>query len=167
MEKKKLVLPGDYLFSCEEAVAGENTYTKNDDIYSSVFGSEQVADGTVSVVRKGKAITKPYVGMEVYCYVAKTSNTKAICTCVSVNEIEGKERSSEMMAILPVNAIRKGYVNDLRDEIKIGDVLKAKISKIMKTGIDVTLMGPGCGVVYYSRGQPTRRRFSGSQNRNK
>ncbi|MBN1170195.1 exosome complex RNA-binding protein Csl4 [Candidatus Micrarchaeota archaeon] len=164
MEKKKLVLPGDYLMSCEEAVSGENTYTKNDEIYSSVFGTEDVAEGTVSVSRKGKMITQPSVGMDVYCLVGRTSNTKAVCTCISVNEIEGRERSFEMMAILPVNAIRKGYVNDLRDEIKIGDILKAKISKITKTGIDLTLMGPDNGVIYYSRGRPQRRRFNGSQN---
>jgi exosome complex RNA-binding protein Csl4 len=157
MDKKKLVLPGDHLLSCEEAVPGENTYSENDEIYSASFGAENVNAGTVSVDRAGKSIVLPHVGMDVYCMVVKTSTNKAICTCMSVNEMDGKERSSNITAVLPVNAIRKGYVDHLRDEIKIGDIIKAKISKMSKMGIDISLIGPGLGIIYARPGARRKR----------
>ncbi len=146
--EKKLVLPGQHLFSTEEAVSGENTHQQGDEIFSSVFGNEEITDGTVAVVSNGKKITKPFVGMEVYALVLRTSNMKAICSCVSVAETEGNERSFELTGVLPVNSIRKGYVDDLRNEIKIGDILRARISKMTKTGTDISLLGQGLGKVY-------------------
>lgn len=146
--EKKLVLPGTHLFSNEEAVSGENTYNKDEEIFSSAFGAKVITDGIVSVSRKGKKITKPFIGMEVYALVLKTSNNKAVCSCVSVAETDGVERSFEITGILPVSSIRKGYVDDLRNEVKIGDVIKAKISKIEKTGVDISMVGQGLGKIY-------------------
>ena len=147
MEKKKLVLPGDHLLSAEEAEAGRNTYTENDEIYSAAFGSEEVSGGKVYVERKGKSLLRPYVGMDVYGIVVKTSPNKAVVACMPVSEAEGKERSIEMTAILPVTGIRKGYVESIRDEVRVGDVIKAKISKIMPTGIDLSIFPPPYGLI--------------------
>ncbi len=157
MTKKKLVLPGEHLLSCEEAEPGENTFSERDEIYSASFGEEVISEGKVSVKRKGKTVVQPHVGMEVFCMVSKTTSNKAICSCISSNEVEGKERSVEMTAVLPVSAIRKGYVENIRDEVRIGDIIKAHISKITKTGIDISMIGRGCGVVY-ARPGPRKRR---------
>jgi hypothetical protein len=71
MEKKKLVLPGDHLFSTEEAVSGENTYEENDEIFSAGFGEGMLSGGAAEVTGKGRKFTKPYEGMDVYCLVTK------------------------------------------------------------------------------------------------
>jgi exosome complex RNA-binding protein Csl4 len=135
MAKKKLVLPGEHLLSAEEAEAGSNTYTDKDEIYSAAFG-------------EGKSLIRPHVDMDVYCMVMKTTDTKAICSCISKNELESKERSMEMTAVLPVRNLRKGYVNKVEDIVRIGDIIKAKISKVTKTGIDINMVGRDLGVVY-------------------
>lgn len=155
MNKKKLVLPGEHLLSCEEAEPGYNTYAENDEVFSASFGEEDISGGKVSVKRRGKSLVRPYVGMEVYCMVVKSTPNKAICSCISVSEIDGNERSLDITAVLPVSAIRKGYVEHLRDEIRIGDILKAKISKVTKAGIDISMIGQGLGVIY---ARPRRRR---------
>jgi exosome complex RNA-binding protein Csl4 len=148
MAKKKLVLPGEHLLSAEEAEAGSNTYTDKDEIYSAAFGEEVVSEGKVSIQRKGKSLFRPHVDMDVYCMVMKTTDTKAICSCISKNELESKERSMEMTAVLPVRNLRKGYVNKVEDIVRIGDIIKAKISKVTKTGIDINMVGRDLGVVY-------------------
>lgn len=148
MAKKKLVLPGEHLLSAEEAEGGPNTFTDKDEIYSAAFGEEVVSDGKVSVQRKGKSLVQPYEDMDVYCMVMKTTDTKAICSCIAASELESKQRSMEMTAVLPVRNLKKGYVNRVEDIVRIGDVIRAKISKVTKTGIDINMVGRDLGVVY-------------------
>ncbi len=148
MAKKKLVLPGEHLLSAEEAEAGSNTFTENDEIYSASFGEEVVSDGKVSIQRKGKNLVRPHVDMDVYCMVMKTTDTKAICSCISANQFESKERSMAVTAVLPVRNLKRGYVNKVEDIVRIGDIIKAQISKVTKTGIDINMVGRDLGVVY-------------------
>ncbi len=147
MNKKKLVLPGEHLLSCEEAESGHNTYVKSDEIYSAAFGSTALLHGRMSVERKGKKLLEPHVGMEVYCIISKTTSNKAIASCIPVSETENLERSIEMTAVLPVTGIRKGYVESISDEVRIGDIIKAKISKIGDKGIDLSIFAPPYGLM--------------------
>lgn len=148
MTKKKLVLPGEHLLSAEEAEAGANTFTDKDEIFSASFGEEELSDGKVSIKRSGKSLIRPYEDMEVYCMVMKTTDTKAICACIASSELESKQRSMEMTAVLPVRNLKRGYVNKVEDIVRIGDIIRAKISKVTKTGIDINMVGRDLGVVY-------------------
>ena len=143
---KKLVLPGDHLSSAEEAEAGDNTYSEKDEIYSAGFGEDESGPGK-SAVRTRRSLTQPSIGLGVYCVIMKTSLNKAVAGCISISEAEGGKRGVQFDAVLPVTAIREGYVDKVRDEVKVGDIIKAKIEKIMKTGIDISIRPPDCGVV--------------------
>jgi exosome complex component CSL4 len=144
---KKLVLPGDYLSSAEEAEVGENTYSEKDEVYSAALGENLSEPGKALVKTKRSNLAQPAVGMEVYCMITKAGMNKAVCGCISVSEAEGGGRGMEIDAVLPVTAIREGYVDKVRDEVKVGDLIKARIEKIMKTGIDISMKSPGCGVI--------------------
>ena len=147
MDEKKLVLPGEHLLSGEEAEPGENTYVEKDEIFSAAFGETVVSEGAVAIKRK-KAPRRPHTGMAVYCLVKKTSPNKAVADCMPVEGAEGPGSTMPITAVLPVTALgKRGYVQDLRDEIKIGDVIKAQISKITKTGIDISIVAPQCGFI--------------------
>lgn len=148
MTKKKLVLPGEHLLSAEEAEAGANTFLDRDEIFSAAFGEQELSDGKISIRRSGKSLIRPHVDMEVYCMVTKTTDTKAICACVASSELESDQRSMEMTAVLPVRNLKRGYVNKVEDIVRIGDIIKAKISKVTKTGIDINMVGRDLGVVY-------------------
>jgi len=142
MDKKKLVLPGEHLMSAEEAEAGENTYTERDEIFSAAFGETAVSGGAVSVKRKRRTLKQPHKGMDVYCLVVKTSPNKAVTECIPVEDAERHGSSVPLRAVLPVTALgRKGYVEDLRNEVKIGDVIKAQIFKVARTGVDISIAG--------------------------
>jgi exosome complex component CSL4 len=146
-EKKKLVLPGDYVSSAEEAVPGQNTYEQEDNIYSAAVGVEDIHEGTASVKVKQHGLVAPKPGMHVYGLVFRTSLNKAICNCVPVDEVEGKIRTMEFEGVLPVTEIRRGFVKDIRDEVKIGDIIKVKIKKIDRTGVELSMLFPEYGLV--------------------
>lgn len=143
---KKLVLPGDHLSSAEEAESGDNTYSESDEIYSAAFGEDESAPGK-SEVRTKRSLQQPYVGLPLYCMITKTSLNKAVAGCISISEAEGGKRGVQIDAVLPVTAIREGYVDRVSHEVKVGDIIKAKIEKVMKTGIDISMRPPDCGVI--------------------
>lgn len=145
--EKKLVLPGDHLSSAEEAEPGENTYSEKDEVYSAGVGENLSVQGKAEVKSRGRTLKQPHIGMPVYCVIIKASLNKAIGGCIPAEEAEGGSRGVEFEAVLPVTAIRTGYVRDLRDEVKIGDIIKAKVQKIDRAGFDITMFGHECGVV--------------------
>ncbi len=144
---KKLVLPGDHLSSAEEAEQGENTYTEKDEIYSAAIGENKSSPGHAEVNSRGRNLKTPEVGSSVYCLIVKTTPNKAIAGCMTIEEAQGEGRGLEIDAVLPVTAIRSDYVRDVRDEVKIGDIIKAKIQKVNRSGFDISIRDADCGVV--------------------
>jgi len=145
MDKKKLVLPGEHLYSCEEAEPGENTYVDNDEIFSAGVGEINVSTGAVVINTKSKPRVNLHVGMYLYCMVMKTSPNKAIVSCIPADP--GVSGRSGITGILSVAALgKRGYVRDLRSEVKIGDIIKAKVRNIGDTGdAEITLDDQNCG----------------------
>lgn len=146
--EKKLVLPGEQISSAEEAEAGSNAYMQNDVIYSAAAGEAETSGGTANVKTRHRALELPHVGMDVYCVITKSSPNKAVAGCVPAKEVEGQGRGVEIEAVLPVTEVRRGYVADMRDEVKVGDIIKAKVRSIEKTGMEISMFGPQCGVVF-------------------
>lgn len=145
--EKKLVLPGDYLSSAEESEAGENTYTDKDEVYSAAVGENESSPGHALVKTKGRKLKAPAIGDIVYCLIFKASPNKAIGTCMPTAEVDGNGRGLSFDAVLPVTAIKQDYVREVRDEVRIGDIIKTKIQKITKSGIDISMLDHDCGVV--------------------
>lgn len=145
MTTKKIVFPGEHLASCEEFIAGKNTFTDKDDIYSAAIG-ELESFGRMVQVNSRKTFVPVTEGMEVYCTVRELSGTKAFVSCIPI--LKDNERSFPgFEAVLPVSSIRQGYVENIRDEIRIGDILKAKVTKIERQDVDVSISEQGYGVI--------------------
>ena len=145
--EKKLVLPGDYLSSAEEAEPGENTYSENDEVYSAAVGENATSPGHALVKTRGRKLKAANIGDVVYCLVSKVTPNKAIGSCVAASEVEGTERGVSFDGVLPVTAIKPQYVREVRDEVRIGDIIKVKIQKITKSGTDISMLDHDCGVV--------------------
>ncbi|MBI5223797.1 exosome complex RNA-binding protein Csl4 [Candidatus Micrarchaeota archaeon] len=146
-DKKKIFLPGEHLGSYEEGEPGENTFSQNDEIFSLSLGEREDKGGKIQIKSSGRKVEQPKMNMEVYCAVIKTTLNNAICDCISSNEAQGKGRGVKFTAVLPVTEIRRGYVEDLRNEVKTGDIIKARIIKTTRTGYEISISPQGLGVV--------------------
>lgn len=142
---KKFVLPGDYIASCEEFVSGKNTYSKEDGIYSSSAGEVIFNGHNVDVIGSFKTIEKPAVGNVVYCVIVDMMDTRAFVEC-SPLESDNSRMTAGFSAVLPVSNIRKGFVENIRDEIRVGDIVKAKVSAV-SPNVELTIVYPEFGVV--------------------
>ena len=147
-EGKKLVVPGEYLAGAEEAMPGENAYTDKDEIYSASFGEVQEKDRVVDVAwEKSRHIETIKPGMDMICMVSRMSATKAFLDCTPATEAKVSGSSMKVSAVLPVQNVKRGYVRDLRDEVRTGDILKARISKVERDGVDVSISDDKYGVL--------------------
>lgn len=147
-KKKKLVIPGEHISGAEEGLPGSNAYMEKDDIYSAVVGEPECVDGKIDVKRSKSRVETPSVGQEMYCLVARATPTKAFCTCMAASELEGTgKRGIVIDAVLPVTAISKGYVKEIGDAVRIGDIIKARLDKIERKFYDIQIVDKDLGVV--------------------
>jgi exosome complex RNA-binding protein Csl4 len=142
---KKLCLPGTYLGGCEEFVAGANTYVDNDSIYAAIAGEATEDRRTISVANPKNEILVVKEGLKVYCTVKIMKDSKAILECTPVDET-GKRLSLPIVAALPIQNVKKGYVKKLSDEMRIGDVVKAVVVTT-NPAVDVSTAQEGLGVI--------------------
>lgn len=144
--EKKIVIPGDYIGSEEEFIPGKNTTTEKEGIISLVNGELEKYGRMMEVITKRKTFVEITEGMGAYCVVEQTSSTKAFLRCIPI--VKDNERSyPNFEAVLPISSIRRGYVESIASEVRIGDIIKAKVTKKEKSLIDVSIMDHDCGVV--------------------
>ncbi len=148
MSEKKLVFPGDHVSSAEEAEAGESTYEEKDEIFSSTVGEIVSTSGTAAVKSKAVVARYPKEGSDVYCIIVRSSPNNALAECIPAEGADNEHyRGLEMDGVLSVRSIRGGFVRDLRDEVKIGDIIKARVERIENGRAELTIAPPGYGVI--------------------
>ena len=140
-------VPGSVLGTEEEYVAGSNTYVEEGRIYSAAVGKENDAGREKAVspfVKKPRGIMK---GMIVYGIVREIFEPIALIE-LSAATIEGERQAfGSDYAVLHVSKIMKGYVESVKAELKIGDIVKARVEDIRDEEIYLTTADKDLGVI--------------------
>jgi len=150
MEKnEKIVLPGDSIASTLEYLPSFGTYSDEDNIRSSSIGypelikTERVA--RVNILTKIPKIQQK--GTYTYGVISNINDTKAMIDLISIDSNKFRLIAPGETAILRVENVRRGFVKSMRNEFKIGDIVKVKIINVSKTGVDLTTDEKELGVV--------------------
>jgi len=144
---EKLVLPGEFLSTEEEYVPGKNAYECEGEVCSGSTGHVEINSKTREIgVKPIKQMQALKVGSIVYGRVTLVKeNSLTISLC---QPPEGaKQIIGQSGAMLPVRNVSRDYVESLRDCFKIGDIIKARITKLTPQAIDVSTNEPELGVV--------------------
>jgi len=141
---KNMIIPGEVLTTEEEFLAGKNTFVENGIIKSASFGIANFNNDTKEVSVEGKSVQTIKEGDIVYGVV---SNVKESSILVDLKKGEGEIKITITRAQIPVRNISNEFVSKTRDFYRIGDIVKAKISKISDYGIDLETKGKGLGVI--------------------
>ena len=145
--KEKLVLPGEFLSTEEEYVPGKNAYDCDGDVCSGSTGHIETDAKTKEIsVKPIKEMQPLKEGSIVYGIVTLVKeNSLKISLC---QPPEGqKQVIGQSNAMLPIRNVSRDYVESLKDCFKIGDIVKAKITKLTPIAIDVSTNEPVLGVV--------------------
>jgi exosome complex component CSL4 len=145
---EKKVLPGEFLSTEEEFIAGKNAVESDGGIYSTVSGSVEADQKTKEIsVKAKKPMRALKTGDLVYGRVELVKENSVIITLC---ELAGKPEQRVIgfgRAMLPIRNVSRDYVEKLSDFFKVGDLVKVRVSKIFKDAIDVESQHPDLGVI--------------------
>lgn len=124
--EKKFAIPGDNIGSEMENLPGAGTYADKDEIYSSLTGEVKDEARTLSIAQ-ARPLASLGVGTTI---IGVIENIVEPIALVSMKEGAGHQRFgvNPDYAVLHASMIKKGYVKNVRDEYKIGDIIRAKIA---------------------------------------
>jgi exosome complex component CSL4 len=122
---KKFVIPGDLIGTEEEYLPGEGTFTQGEGIFSTLTGEASEEARKLSVAQK-RPLRALGIGATI---IGRVENVVEPIALVSMLMGEGDERygTNDEYAVLHASMIKKGFVKNVRDEYKIGDIVRAKI----------------------------------------
>lgn len=129
------VLPGDALGVTEEFLPSEWTYDDHGEIRSLVAGTVTIdqKNKKISIVPKAKSPAILKKGDIVLGQIRDVRGKRAL---VDVEGIKDSKRSLPVtfLGAIHISQARKGYVDKLTDDFHIGDLIQAKVTKVM--GVD-------------------------------
>ena len=142
---KKFVVPGDFIGTEEEYLSGEGPFSEKEKVYSTITGEAAEAAKKLTVIQK-RPLKALGVGATIIGTVQNISEPIAL---VSMDVGIGEQRFGETdeYAVLHASMIRKGYVKNVRDEYKIGDIIRAKIVDLRNGEMRLSTDGEDLGAI--------------------
>ncbi len=149
VEKNAIVEPGTPLAYSEEALPGSGTYDDGTQIRSAVFGTKDIDPETMTLTVRpaGKAVAAIEKGDIVVGEV--TYIKPETFASVKIRAVRGKEGRSMLQVVdatLHVSKIDARYIRDVGEEMKCGDLIRAKVIGL-KGGPQLATDKPDLGVV--------------------
>jgi exosome complex component CSL4 len=143
------VLPGDALGVTEEFVPSEWTYEDDGEVRSLVAG-------TVSMDSKNKKVSiipktsSPSILRNGTVVVGQISEVRGQRALMRIEGIKGNKRGlvTSFSGAIHISQADKGYVSKLSDEFRIGDLVEARVTRLMGVdNVDLTTAEDELGVL--------------------
>ncbi|MCK9151015.1 exosome complex RNA-binding protein Csl4 [Methanobacterium alcaliphilum] len=143
------VLPGDFLAVSEEFIPAEGAYDDNGNIKSLVVGTVERDDKNkrISVVSPTKSLPILKKDSHIIGQIMEVRGQRALVKIKSLKENDRGLQASFVGGI-HVSQAQKGYLAKLTDAFHIGDIIEAKITKVVGLdNIDLKTSQKDLGVV--------------------
>ncbi|MBI5636050.1 exosome complex RNA-binding protein Csl4 [Candidatus Micrarchaeota archaeon] len=143
-----MVLPGEFLSTDEESTGEQGTFEDKGSIYASVYGKSvvDVKKRSVSIDAAGK-LRKLLRGDVVIGKIHEIYDSAALVNFEPIEDSGERIASFDSSGFLKVSELADAYVQSMRDLIKVGDYIKAKVLDPSPLGITLTIKERGLGVV--------------------
>jgi exosome complex component CSL4 len=145
MNKQKIVFPGEEITTEEEYSAGRNTYTEKGKIKSKLIGIAEFDENKKEAKIKGKSIREIRQGDVVIGEAMLVKESSAVIELLTAEN--NKKITGIKTAQLPIRNVSTEYVSELRQKIKIGDIVRAKVTQATPLVIDLATNETGLGVI--------------------
>ena len=142
------VMPGDVLGVSEQFLPDKWTYDDGNCIKATVFGNVSIDNKTkmISIIPKSGTPALLKVGDTVYGQVSDVRGQRAVI------DIQGMKNCNRQLALsylgaIHISQVKKGYLEKLHDAFRIGDIIEAKVSKIMGDNLDLNTLDKDGGII--------------------
>lgn len=150
----KTFFPGDFISYSEEYEAGQNTFEEDNKVYASAVGKlvEDKAQRRAGIA----SLKKIRLIKEGDLVNARVEDVYEQIALLSFEPVQGERKENKGMsevivsfsntAYLRVSELRDEFVEGFRDNIGMGDVLKARVREVTPIGVYLTIAGEELGV---------------------
>ncbi|RLG19782.1 hypothetical protein DRN67_01785 [Candidatus Micrarchaeota archaeon] len=141
------VVPGTPLGTEEEYIPGANTVLEGSDIYASAVGEKNIREKVVRVNSKTNVPFMLKPGEVVVGRVAEIFEPVALIELQWRRDERGRQVWLPGYAVLHASNVKDAYVKNIHDEVKIGDLVRAKVVKIQRGDVELTVKERELGVL--------------------
>ncbi len=138
--------PGEELGVEEEFAPGSGTFVENGVIYACTSG-KIVSDGKTLSIEGRSNLKKLNVGDQVIGRVENVKEPVALVLVLGLDEKGERFMISSDYSVLHASKIKDGFVKNIHDEIKIGDLILAKVEEERTDGLALTINAKELGVI--------------------
>lgn len=124
---KKFVVPGDFLGTEEEYLSDRGTFPDKERIYSNLAGAASEDSHKLSVAQS-RRLCHLETGTTIIGVIENIVEPIALVSIKSGEHEEHRFGENPDYSVLHASMIRRGYVKNVRDEYRIGDIIRAKIA---------------------------------------
>ncbi|MEW6328494.1 MAG: exosome complex RNA-binding protein Csl4 [Candidatus Micrarchaeota archaeon] len=140
--------PGDALGTEEEFIPGEGTYVDGDTIRALIAGAVSIgSDRRVSVRPRHPLPSALSPRMTVLGRVEEIFEPIALVRIAPSETGMTRQSWPDVFGVLHVSRVKPGYARNIKDEIRIGDIIKATVEDIKAGEPSLSTRDRGCGVI--------------------
>ncbi len=142
------VMPGDVLGVSEQFLPDKWAYDDEGYIKAAVLGTVDInsSNKKISIIPSSGNPAVLNVGDTVYGEITDVRGQRAMINVQKMKD-ETRQLALPYMAAIHISQVKKGYLEKLTDAFRIGDVIEAKVSKIMGDNLDLNTEDNSNGVV--------------------
>ena len=144
--QKKFAVPGDVLGNEMESLPGNGTYLENEEIYATLAGEVAESERKLSV-SQSKPLKAIGIGSIIIGTVENIPEPIALIAIRTDEETAHRYGENPDYAVLHASMIKRGYVKNVRDEYKIGDIVRARVADIRNGELRLTTDEEGLGAI--------------------
>jgi len=144
----EFIEPGDALGTEEEFIPGEGTYVDGDTIRALFAGTVNIgSDRCVSIRPCSPVPSSLKSRMTVYGRVEEIFEPIALVRIAPSESGLTRQSWPDVFGVLHVSRVKPGYARSIKDEIRIGDIIKATIEEIKAGEPSLSTKDRGLGVI--------------------
>ncbi|HEX3012899.1 MAG TPA: exosome complex RNA-binding protein Csl4 [Methanobacterium sp.] len=143
------VLPGDVLGVTEEFVPSEWTYEEDGEIKSLVVGKVSIDEKNkkISIIPKTGTPAPVEVGKTIVGQITEVRGQRASVKIEKIKDID-RELTTSFVGGIHISQAQKGYLSKLTEAFRIGDIVEAKVTKVIGLdNVDLTTANEELGVL--------------------
>ncbi|NPA48298.1 MAG: RNA-binding protein [Thermococci archaeon] len=146
-----LVLPGDYLGVIEEYLPGEGVKEEDGELIATRPG-RVVIDREKMEIKVESLTDVPPLPKRGDTVIGRVIDVRPQTVIVEIVRIDGRNNDREIatskLAGISISQVADGYIKDMRDQFRVGDVVRALVVSASKTPIQLSTRRHDLGVVY-------------------
>lgn len=144
-----MVLPGDYVAESEEYLPGFGVYSEKGKLFSSNIGELELDPKThTAKVKVSTRIPKMQdVGIITLGVIADVTENTALVDLIPFESKNFVFVPNGVSAIIHVSKVKRGYTENMREEFRVGDIVRAKIIEVSRHTVSLTTSDKNLGVI--------------------